>query len=366
MRDCTREVIISPVGSCDSLTCREIDSRLWTAQLDEPSVNPFEPATPTELTEWFVARSLGNRVQLCTTCHRGLQVAASRRSNFRTQALGVWRDRADAVCNWLGRIGYPTNPASRIEAYRSAIRDATSQESAIASDLLIRSIREISELFVIRDRFRCCPITANAKPLFSKLIRGGLHPDEEGQNTAARDSQFHLYLAAVLRFSRVSPVFDEPDLVIPKRSLGIAVKRLTGTSSTNFKRRIRKGSAQLAQAGLRGLICLNLSEVMAPQREMMHFDSTEAIARFYEESENWFDTFQSRHGSEIGTLIEPTFVIAVLIFWNVVCFLTDSGTAVQHTFVGTIPMHETNSDARLSALFLDRAFRRGLQRADQL
>lgn len=274
--------------------------------------------------------------------------------------------RSDAVLTWLDRIGYSPKPSSRIDVYIRVIQDAAAHESGIDPDLLIRAIRELSELYVIRCKFRFCPIPRNARPLFSNLVRGGIFPDEEGQNTAARDSQFHLYLAAVLRLAWVFPAFDEPDLVLPRRSLGIAVKRLTGTSPTNFNRRLRKGSDQLAQAGMRGIICIDATEVMAPRREMMHFDSNAALDQFYSEVDQWFETFLSHHGSEVEASVDPSYVISVLIFWNVVCFLTESGTATEHTFVGSVPMHDEGSDVRRSALFLKRVFGRGLRRADQL
>ena len=87
----------------------------------------------------------------------------------------------------------------------------------------------------------------------------------EGRRGTHRDTQFELFLAAMLRLPGLSVTRGEPDLrlIYGKEDVGVAVKRIRSLNVDQVQKRAREGAEQIEREGLRGWIALNLDSRFA-------------------------------------------------------------------------------------------------------
>lgn len=123
------------------------------------------------------------------------------------------------------------------------------------------------------------------------MMRGAELPERVG--TQARDAQFEMYIAAMLRLGGADVRRGEPDLRIlfgPER-VGIAAKRVSSREPSQVRRHLKKAAEQILAARLRGFIAINLDsrflEMALPRSEPDRIAAFEGVfdeLASYEES----------------------------------------------------------------------------------
>jgi hypothetical protein len=88
----------------------------------------------------------------------------------------------------------------------------------------------------------------------------GAEVEEKDANPNARNTQFELYVAAVLKMGGADVKWGEPDLRLLYwgEYVGIAVKRLTSTNPSRLERRLVEAADQIARSGRPGFIAVNV------------------------------------------------------------------------------------------------------------
>jgi len=112
-------------------------------------------------------------------------------------------------------------------------------------------------------------------PRIRTLISGHFSPQTEKQNTAARDIQFELYVAACCCNGGFEIEPNEPDILVHDFAgdFGIAAKR--PKSKKTLEKNIRKGSNQIVASGMDGILAIDLSLVGNSKNEIRTVESRE-------------------------------------------------------------------------------------------
>ncbi len=87
----------------------------------------------------------------------------------------------------------------------------------------------------------------------------------EGPRGTARDTQFELFLAAMLRLGGVSVADGEPDLLMGygTSEVGVAAKRIRSLNIDQVQKNARDAASQIERESVRGWIALNLDSRFA-------------------------------------------------------------------------------------------------------
>lgn len=109
-------------------------------------------------------------------------------------------------------------------------------------------------------------ITGPEDSLFSKIPKALVGHDlaQEDRNPEARNYQFELFIASLVRHAGIPGIFSsEPDFRIRAgtEELGVAAKRLVSTNRRQVEKRVAKAIKQLKRANVAGFIALNLDEL---------------------------------------------------------------------------------------------------------
>ena len=168
-------------------------------------------------------------------------------------------------------IGFRAPPDNRIDRSLWAIVESSQADGIFAGAhaRLAEAHRAIIEAFLIvhttsqfnefrTDRLSC---------LFE-----GLDFPRDDRLSRPRDLQFELFVAALLTLGGMRGVtFKEPDLVFKgiDQEIGVAIKRISGTSIKKLHRRAHEALAQIRKSNLLSVIVLNLdrmAETMPPSQ----------------------------------------------------------------------------------------------------
>lgn len=181
----------------------------------------------------------------------------------------VWTEdealcRADIVLARLAAAGVTVPTDNRIAQAARIIRDTKHRGSSLQTadvagfHAVTEAHRTILETYTIS-----CALDVDAGGMADKLrwlLKGSGDPRHDS-NPIARNIQFELVVAAVLRLAGISRVrIAEPDIQIdgPRGSLGLAVKRLTSPRKKTWQTRVTEASGQLRRQGLNGFLAFNL------------------------------------------------------------------------------------------------------------
>ena len=102
----------------------------------------------------------------------------------------------------------------------------------------------------------------------SCLLRGSDEADTDS-NTAARNEQFELYVAASLLLGGAEVLPGEPDfrLLYHGEHAGLAVKRVRSLKVATLRDALRDAASQIAKSAEHGIIILNLDSWLAEPRQ---------------------------------------------------------------------------------------------------
>jgi hypothetical protein len=185
-------------------------------------------------------------------------------------------DRTLEVLGWtlsrLRECGVPPGPASRLHRLEALIRSASSAESKLSSDVVLRrkvaeAQRSVFEFSIIaniipRDK------AAVTKAMRNKLQRSyGGHDDpaQDGSHqVVARNTQFELWMAAYLVAGGKAVGSAEPDLIMDYNGKwqGIAAKRIR--SRAQIVKRVQAAAAQVRTRTGTGFVAISLDNFSDP------------------------------------------------------------------------------------------------------
>ena len=172
------------------------------------------------------------------------------------------------VIEKLRAAGVRVPPGNRLElAAKLAERVNETPQLLRADDpplteRLAEAMRTMFEAFLIVDTALTRPLanTPFTRDALSYLFRGAELPREE-KNPKGRNTQFELYVAAMLVLGGRDVWPGEPDLRMLYRdgeTVGIAVKRVTSLNVNTLRSELRDAAQQLVGQQLRGFVALNL------------------------------------------------------------------------------------------------------------
>ncbi len=186
--------------------------------------------------------------------------------------------RADGVLETLRRAGVLLPAGNRIALAKKTIFAARDPDSRIDVadpyvEYVVEAHRTILEAYAIcagMDAHRPAPVEK-----LSALLKGSEIPSAD-TNSLARDTQFELLVAAVLRLAAFESVsMSEPDICIDGAAgpLGIAAKRLRSAKQRKWQQRVSEATRQLRQQNLHGFLAFSLDQVIAPEAMNAHADN---------------------------------------------------------------------------------------------
>jgi len=175
---------------------------------------------------------------------------------------GEW---ALTVFRTLGAVPHPTSRLPKaIALFKELNKGTTWAETATDSQLnqVAEAHRTVWELFVIayaadmRWQRAGTPFCARK---VNQSLRGSETPDSE-TNTLARNTQFELYVAALLTLGGADLRLDEPDLLLlyGRSYVGVAVKRMSSASPAKLESRLLEASDQIHRWTSEGYIAINI------------------------------------------------------------------------------------------------------------
>jgi hypothetical protein len=177
------------------------------------------------------------------------------------------------VVKWIEAQGITVSGGSRLDRMRTMlVRPDGSPAPFIAPgekdfDVALEAERDLQMLGFASDQLASESLPSNFRTRLKLLLKDTALPQDGSANTAGRDVQCELYVAAICMKAGTSPTFDEPDVccTVDGLGFGIAVKRIK--SPGMFKERIREAVKQIERASLPGIVVADVSVMLNPTNE---------------------------------------------------------------------------------------------------
>lgn len=189
-------------------------------------------------------------------------------------------DRLSRLRDALDKYGIKVQGGSRLAQYavladRFAQGELTAQAALPDLKRLITAYRDFGELALAVNSLLPSDDPVVAAKL--RLALSGAATAEADSNPLARNTQFELFIAALLTHHGYVTLFREPDIVcsIGLHELGIAAKRLT--SEAQFVRRIREGGKQLKRAALSGIVAVSIDKLLPEEQQFQVADRMDEL-----------------------------------------------------------------------------------------
>lgn len=181
----------------------------------------------------------------------------------------------------LESLGVRVSASSRLRKYASRLetaiddpRPAVEEEFIFAMAFALREVDEIIELVEHLPR-TLDPATLR---LLRDVHRGAEHPDDDDASSSARESQYELYLGAVLRRAGLPARHGSPDLVAEYNGRDHYIEAKRPSSAQRVDDRIRSAVHQLRRLSRPGIIALSLDQVLRPPRSILSAPALWALA----------------------------------------------------------------------------------------
>jgi len=165
-------------------------------------------------------------------------------------APGEIKDEAHRVVGQLKELGYRISPSSRFGQYLKIV-EGCAASGTIGHPLLPQALLEFRQLDVITRVYGCL---SGASAKLQRVISDPADPLKSKPEAPGRDTQFELFLGALLDLGGCAPLIGEPDLVFAHDgvAVGIAAKRVK--SETTLRARNAGAIDQIENAAARGEI----------------------------------------------------------------------------------------------------------------
>jgi hypothetical protein len=179
--------------------------------------------------------------------------------------------RLESAIECVEEWGVPVPENSRFRVYlarlRPLARDAEVQITQSQMHQLQFDLREIDEFAAIVESFPR-GIGEEAENRLRVVLTGSEHPDEESRS-AARDTQWELYLRALFRRAQIPAGLGNPDVITTVRKKKIPVEAKRPKSEARLDDRLRKGVSQLEASGSPGVVALSLDHAIRDGRGVL-------------------------------------------------------------------------------------------------
>lgn len=203
-----------------------------------------------------------------------------------TDSQQNWVDLAQGLSQLPGKLqelGLTIPPGSRLALYARDLERCLRGETIHASDTQKRLETALKECAQILPSLRILGRQPSIPGLRSKVeiaLGGQAYREREPQNTPARDAQFEIFLAGLLRFAGYEPRFEEPDVVFNAHcgdTIGIAAKRVK--SQSQLRKLARGARNQLKRVGGPGIAALHLDFIGSDRKSFENFSEAQVAAR---------------------------------------------------------------------------------------
>jgi len=175
-------------------------------------------------------------------------------------------DNATYIVEQVRSLGLKPNPNSRLMQMHRVLNSGFIPFDDPRFSTALEAERDFQQLGFVFDQLQSHRDDGEYRSLVKKTINDPVLPQDNREESVGRNSQFHLYLAAVCQNAGMYPVgFEEPDVTcsIGGKKFGIAAKRIK--SRDQIKRHIKKAADQVFRSNLRGIIALELSMAWNPK-----------------------------------------------------------------------------------------------------
>lgn len=241
-------------------------------------------------------------------------------SGFSRGKRETFNRAAESLRHFMDGEGIRISPSSRLALYGRAISQPNECHPRNAS-VLRQALLEIDDFRLIVQELSSSDQTG-WRGFIQQLLAGKVLPEEENAGSFARNKQFELLTAALLRRAGFNAVLREPDICVTSTQppFSIAVKR--PLSRKNFRHLVRDAQKQIARALLPGVLAIDVSRLINPRNGYLasasfktaHFQVSELIAQVL-----------IRDAPGIRKLINPTQTFAVAFYMAILVEEESSG-----------------------------------------
>jgi len=198
------------------------------------------------------------------------------------------RDRLAQLLQRLEAAGIVVHPSSRFGRYSKELEIAARSEYDMPPDDVLRVwhrlLIEVDDLDTIVSALSVEPVVRGWEEKTQATLSGGLLRTQDQNDCAARNIQFELLVASILRRAGYSirlgdALNGEPDVLCTSSASRFAVEAKRPRSPAKVKRNIRTAQHQMAQHCLSGLVAVDLTILENPSDK--HF-TTRTFAQAHE------------------------------------------------------------------------------------
>ncbi len=225
-----------------------------------------------------------------------------------TTFMGRFHDLRRKLADTLATLeanGIRVNPSSRFREYLRQLDAAVKADGVTVPkslDLAVwhRSLIEIDDLALVVETLSANPPVSGWKEAVERSLSGGLRRTDEVKHSPARDIQFELVIASILRKARYDVELAEPDVMVTSEtpSFGFAAKRPRTTAKMD--KNIRDGDKQIIRTPFDGILALDLTVLVSPTDA--HLTTTDFAAAF-EFVKQVANNFIHRNGGRVRSLV---------------------------------------------------------------
>jgi|GEM_PF-5601334 len=238
------------------------------------------------------------------------------------------RGVVERVGQGLNKLGLSPNQSSRFALHRGRLESLLNLygKSVKAPTLSLRRYQQAIYDFCVLD-MAMSRLGPAWKPHVEKVLGGNDLPWRD-KNDIARNSEFELYLAAVLRRAGFKVWPCEPDVLFEAHGwrLCVAAKRLR--SRAKFRERVRDGVCQITRSKVPGFVAVDASVTCLSRDEYAQGKDPHIVSRYVHAALN--DLSTELLGVEEFRQPSP-FVLGVMLTAFVPTFLIDGSDSTFST-----------------------------------
>ncbi len=222
-------------------------------------------------------------------------------------------ENASYIIERVRALGLNPHPTSRLMRMHDVLNSGFIPLHDPRFSTALEAERDLQQFGFIFDQLQAHHENYEFKALVNKTLKDSVLPQNDREKSVGRNSQFHLYLAAVCQNAGLDPVtYDEPDVscTIDGREFSIAAKRVK--SLDQLDRHIKKAADQIQGAGRPGIIAIELSLAWNPKNMpiISRLQSQMYVTISVLKATQLFDRYQT----DIYRWVHDHGVLAVLVF----------------------------------------------------
>lgn len=223
-------------------------------------------------------------------------------------------ENAAYIIERIESLGIEVQPTSRVMVMLRTLELGYLPYDHPKFPIALQSVHDMYQLRLIVSQLDSQIENPEFKRRAKLMLKDATMPQDCGQNTPGRDTQFELYLAAVCLAAGLDSVTLEepPDITCSADGLkfGIAAKRLK--TLNNLEEHIKKGADQVRRSGCAGIVALDLTGARNPTNEPILSQLQSQLHVQLAHIRNY--RFFNKHHQDIFRWVAGTPVRAVLVF----------------------------------------------------